>query len=339
MPQRGCGGAAARRRRAHALDPAAWCPCRYPVFPWVVADYTSPTLDLADPATYRDLSKPIGALTPARLETFRERCAPAPAAMRARPPLHPCVPEAATVEYEPRPAAPHHPCAPRCRMRSYAHMCVHVSRYHTIPEEQRFMYGTHYSAPAFAAYYLVRRPRAHAHAHHMHMHMHIHVHLHVSCTSVARTRTYTYLLACTCVWMHAHALWMYGCMRRCASTLSGRCTCTAASLTRPIAPSSRSPRRASPATCNLQPCNPHPKHATRNLQPVTCNPQSATGTRQLAPLCERSVPPFRAACCQPHDQLSGLAGGRGCCAPRRTSRSSCPSSTRPSSTRPPPTPS
>ena len=47
---------------------------QYPVFPWVVADYASPTLDLSSPATYRDLSKPVGALTPARLETFRERC-------------------------------------------------------------------------------------------------------------------------------------------------------------------------------------------------------------------------------------------------------------------------
>ena len=47
---------------------------QYPVFPWVVADYASPTLDLSSSATYRDLSKPVGALTPARLETFRERC-------------------------------------------------------------------------------------------------------------------------------------------------------------------------------------------------------------------------------------------------------------------------
>lgn len=43
--------------------------------PWVVADYTSPTLDLSDPATYRDLSKPIGALNPSRLAEFRQRYA------------------------------------------------------------------------------------------------------------------------------------------------------------------------------------------------------------------------------------------------------------------------
>ena len=51
---------------------------QYPVFPWVVADYASPTLDLSSPTTYRDLSKPVGALTPARLETFRERCRAVP---------------------------------------------------------------------------------------------------------------------------------------------------------------------------------------------------------------------------------------------------------------------
>ena len=33
-------------------------PCR-PVFPWVLADYSSPTLDLASPAAFRDLSKPV----------------------------------------------------------------------------------------------------------------------------------------------------------------------------------------------------------------------------------------------------------------------------------------
>ena len=39
---------------------------QYPVFPWVIADYTSETLDLSNPRTFRDLSKPMGALTPQR---------------------------------------------------------------------------------------------------------------------------------------------------------------------------------------------------------------------------------------------------------------------------------
>ena len=41
---------------------------QYPVFPWVIADYTSTELDLTNPASFRDLSKPMGALTPARAE-------------------------------------------------------------------------------------------------------------------------------------------------------------------------------------------------------------------------------------------------------------------------------
>lgn len=40
---------------------------QYPVFPWVVADYSSSTLDLDNPKTFRDLTKPIGALNPERL--------------------------------------------------------------------------------------------------------------------------------------------------------------------------------------------------------------------------------------------------------------------------------
>eukprot|EP00116_Pleurobrachia_bachei_P000820 sb/3461082/ len=46
---------------------------QYPVFPWVLTDYTSPTLNLDDPGIYRDLSKPIGALNPSRLEGMLER--------------------------------------------------------------------------------------------------------------------------------------------------------------------------------------------------------------------------------------------------------------------------
>ena len=34
---------------------------QYPVFPWVLSDYKSPTIDLSDPKVYRDLSRPMGA--------------------------------------------------------------------------------------------------------------------------------------------------------------------------------------------------------------------------------------------------------------------------------------
>ena len=46
---------------------------QYPVFPWIIADYHSEVLDLQDPKTFRDLSKPVGALNAVRLEEIRER--------------------------------------------------------------------------------------------------------------------------------------------------------------------------------------------------------------------------------------------------------------------------
>eukprot|EP00271_Cylindrocystis_brebissonii_P011984 TRINITY_DN3000_c2_g1_i1.p1 TRINITY_DN3000_c2_g1~~TRINITY_DN3000_c2_g1_i1.p1 ORF type:complete len:2905 (-),score=592.76 TRINITY_DN3000_c2_g1_i1:326-8950(-) len=46
---------------------------QYPVFPWIIADYTSEELDLKNPATFRDLSKPVGALEERRFDTFLER--------------------------------------------------------------------------------------------------------------------------------------------------------------------------------------------------------------------------------------------------------------------------
>ena len=46
---------------------------QYPVFPWVLSDYTSEDIDLNDPSVYRDLSKPMGALGDSRAEQFRER--------------------------------------------------------------------------------------------------------------------------------------------------------------------------------------------------------------------------------------------------------------------------
>ena len=49
---------------------------QYPVFPWVLQDYTSEVLDLDDPQVFRDLSKPMGALgNGRRLTQFQERYA------------------------------------------------------------------------------------------------------------------------------------------------------------------------------------------------------------------------------------------------------------------------
>ncbi|XP_049854679.1 protein FAN-like [Schistocerca gregaria] len=74
---------------------------QYPVFPWIIADYTSSDLDLTDPKSYRDLSKPIGALNESRLEKLKER---------------------------------------------YEEM-----------SPPKFLYGSHYSAPGFVLFYLVRK--------------------------------------------------------------------------------------------------------------------------------------------------------------------------------------
>jgi len=46
---------------------------QYPVFPWVISDYSSKKLDLKNEKSFRDLSKPIGALQEERLVYLRER--------------------------------------------------------------------------------------------------------------------------------------------------------------------------------------------------------------------------------------------------------------------------
>lgn len=46
---------------------------QYPIFPWILADYTSDYLDLTKPSTFRDLSRPVGAQTSDRLEQFKRR--------------------------------------------------------------------------------------------------------------------------------------------------------------------------------------------------------------------------------------------------------------------------
>ena len=64
-------------------------------------DFTSAQLDLSNPESYRDLTKPIGALNAKRLEYFKER-------MTGMPP------------------------------------------------EERFLYGTHYSTPAYVIYWAAK---------------------------------------------------------------------------------------------------------------------------------------------------------------------------------------
>ncbi|KAI0273049.1 beach-domain-containing protein [Russula aff. rugulosa BPL654] len=46
---------------------------QYPVFPWVLQDYVSESLDLSSKDVFRDLTHPMGALTPARREAAQSR--------------------------------------------------------------------------------------------------------------------------------------------------------------------------------------------------------------------------------------------------------------------------
>ena len=46
---------------------------QYPVFPWILADYTSHQLNLADPAVFRDLTKPMGIQNPKHVKEVKER--------------------------------------------------------------------------------------------------------------------------------------------------------------------------------------------------------------------------------------------------------------------------
>jgi factor associated with neutral sphingomyelinase activation len=60
---------------------------QYPVFPWVIADYKSSTLDLTSAATFRDLSKPMGALNSTRLQAARDRYREMPRGAEDDPPF------------------------------------------------------------------------------------------------------------------------------------------------------------------------------------------------------------------------------------------------------------
>jgi WD40 repeat protein len=78
---------------------------QYPVFPWVLADFESDKLDLNEESTFRDLSKPIGALNFDRLAQF-------------------------------------------------------IERYHDLdglPDDEKFLYGSHYSSPGVVLHYLIRQ--------------------------------------------------------------------------------------------------------------------------------------------------------------------------------------
>jgi len=78
---------------------------QYPVFPWILSDYTSDQLDLTDSKVFRDLSKPVGALNENRLAQLIER----------------------------------------------------FNDLDGFPEEEKFLYGSHYSSPGVVLHYLIRQ--------------------------------------------------------------------------------------------------------------------------------------------------------------------------------------
>jgi Beige/BEACH domain len=110
---------------------------QYPVFPWVLKNYSSKSIDLNDPSNYRDLAYPIGAQTPQRRSTVREKYSMLVNLYSERPEGGV---EAASSDDQPLPL----PSLPR-----------------RVSAEEAFqgtpwMYGVHYLNPATVAWYLLR---------------------------------------------------------------------------------------------------------------------------------------------------------------------------------------
>ena len=61
---------------------------QYPVFPWVLTNYTSEKLDFLDPGNYRDFNKPVGALTEERARIAKEKYQNSKDENQLFPPFH-----------------------------------------------------------------------------------------------------------------------------------------------------------------------------------------------------------------------------------------------------------
>ncbi|KAF8817856.1 Beige/BEACH domain-containing protein, partial [Cardiosporidium cionae] len=92
----------------------------YPIFPWTLSDFTSSKLNLDDPNVFRDLSKPIGAITPQRLDYLVDRMKDSQ--------------------------------LPKERTEVEQGIMDGGS-----PLESIFLYGSHYSNPAYVVFWLVRK--------------------------------------------------------------------------------------------------------------------------------------------------------------------------------------
>jgi hypothetical protein len=44
---------------------------QYPIFPWIIKDYTSQVLDINNPDIFRDFSKPIGIQNPKNIDEVK----------------------------------------------------------------------------------------------------------------------------------------------------------------------------------------------------------------------------------------------------------------------------
>jgi factor associated with neutral sphingomyelinase activation len=104
---------------------------QYPVMPWLIADYDSDTLDVTAPATFRDLTKPVGALNADRLASFRERM------------------ESMVIDDFP---VIDDTDKDKDKDKDGGGGGVAAE-----PVDKRFLYGTHYSTPGYVLFFLVRR--------------------------------------------------------------------------------------------------------------------------------------------------------------------------------------
>ncbi|KAJ0023064.1 hypothetical protein NQD34_015198 [Periophthalmus magnuspinnatus] len=95
---------------------------QYPVFPWVLSDYGSAQLDLTNAASFRDLSKPVGALNKERLDRLLVK---------------------------------HHKYFYISAKIFHVLYILFQARYRGMPEPS-FLYGSHYSSPGYVLFYLVR---------------------------------------------------------------------------------------------------------------------------------------------------------------------------------------
>lgn len=116
---------------------------QYPIMPHIIADYQSNVLDLTKEETFRDLSKPIGALNSQRLQFFKERYA---SMISAQPHSNNKVRNGYNQS--------NHNNNQSYQNSEYNHDIE--SNEHNTSSPPPFLYGSHYSTPAYVLFYLVR---------------------------------------------------------------------------------------------------------------------------------------------------------------------------------------